>query len=1161
MWPAVNHPVPGFDDSWTRLRDFSSIPFHHKTSKMVPQNKSAGMSAEYVAYFNQQFESFSSQQAEYSLTERKALYEAFFQAEYLDYRRKMAETILVSESAFDVVADHTAWMDAWIMFTWQFVYAEEETLMRELLKESDKKLLFLKGTIPDKQKKKEELAEFIHSANSKPLHMEVAERAYYKNSLSDLERELEEAEKELGILEEITPQIASIRADESRILEGLVIFARGGYGRGELTFTSDIDLGYCVDLDSISALEQQTARELIKRMEDLFQVLDLDFASQYLELKEDLSRFSQTAALHTVPSLLEGRSIIGNHSNLKQLKQQILTICPQEKMIRYLKKQLDELKLESNEAFDIKEGYGGVRHIQFSIWMVLIVVSHESGNSVDIFNFLKRNGWISPLDETRLNQALELYFDLRNFIGLYEFFSERLGNMGFENLVKRQTEGSNYLDDQSCMAYLKLKDRFTTVDFLDRFRLFSMHTVARLSQSIVGNILDRTITQRLPGFILFKHLGTNQITHFQPLTESPGDAESGVVSKGPLEDFFLHLPNLLELFKYIGKSGNQLSSNLSETLSALVPDLYQSVQLDQSDLLRQFIFDLFVTENGSVAIRQMIDIASPLSRKGNIRTLLGLFLPEVNQMRYLLRNTEVHEFPLCIHSLKALEQVEEEIDNVQKNEPELWRFISEKDIFALKWSVFFHDVGKINPYRNHEELGPVLSTQMLLRLGWEEDSGTLDLIRLLIEHHQSVVRFSRLSTYLDLGILKFFELAQRDPVKVLLLYLINICDYKSVNSEMKHRTAHLEQFFEKTISILSEFKSGQQKGSMNEVINNYLNRMVSEVRTSVLLKLLLNQCCNRSLEDIILSPLRKLSVEAEQEVEKHRKELEHALIYLKLAELDQKALEKYSIRFIQIIRTSIPEAYIFELVKPLSSQWNWFFATVPNRYLLSSDVGIITSQLQQFEARQHRNPRFSLNKGEPGEYDTILFYSIGDLKIQAKIAYALSWRGVNIENGKINKVVYADNQEGWVGFFNVSQQSGEDRLSNIELESVIENLIIPPLNPPPVSKRVESQIQVQYFHEPEKGYLIQESDKGQFARKKSDFIVVKISLFDAPFCYYKIMRSFEAIGIIPQQVTITTIGNQIIDYFYIHPEDKEKLVRDGFKNLLQKYVNAKIYVE
>ena len=186
--------------------------------------------------------------------------------------------------------------------------------------------------------------------------------------------------------------------------------------------------------------------------------------------------------------------------------------------------------------------------------------------------------------------------------------------------------------------------------------------------------------------------------------------------------------------------------------------------------IKTFIFELFTAKNASIAVAEMLDVCTPLTKDGSITTLLGLFLPEVNQMRLLLRNLQVHEYPLCIHSIKALEQVEIEMIDLENRESDWWSLINDNDIFALKWSVFFHDIGKINPYRNHEEFGPILSSEMLSRLGWKKNSEVMIISRLLIRNHQSVVRFGKLSTFLDLGILKFFELAQRDPRNVILLY-------------------------------------------------------------------------------------------------------------------------------------------------------------------------------------------------------------------------------------------------------------------------------------------------------------------------------------------------------------------------------------------------------
>jgi len=1105
-----------------------------------------------------------------SLDERKRFYIEFFDHQYQEFRQKTAKELLNSQDAFDLIEKHSNWMDAWIHFTWLFVYAEESQIMAELSQSSGQKLSFLESSLPHKKNRREEIEKILFAFQSESTHIDSAEYSYYQKSLKAAETEEIDIIEELQTLREIVPQIEKFVSTEDRLLNAFLIFARGGYGRRELTFSSDIDLGYCVNISDLKSIELQIIKELIKRMEQLFVEISLDLASQYFELDEDLSRFGQTAMLHTIPSILESRTILGQTKILSQLKEQILQVCPKEKMIRYLQKQMNQLEPESSEIFLIKEGFGGLRHLQYAFWMVLIVVNYRYGDSKRILDYLRENGWILDQEQKELLQALELFFELRNFIGLFDCFAEQFNLHDEESRLKTLKVQKDLLDDQVCAGFLILKKRFQTIDYLDRFRIHSIKIVSDLSHTIVGGILDKTITEKLPGFILYKHLGTNQITQFQTTDPYPSSGwniqqskEMGRISKVFLSqerfaDFFLNLENLCNLFKHIGRTGNQLSSELKDGFSSLIPQIYKIKKENQLDLIRRFIFDLFITEYTHAAVGQMIEIASPLSYEGKVKTLLGFFLPEVNQMRYLLRNTEIHEYPLCIHSLKALEYVEKEIENMQKVESDLWRFIDEKHIFALKWSVFFHDLGKIDPYKNHEEYGPILSAKMLFRLGWEEESETLDLIRLLVENHQSVVRFSQLSTYLDLGILKFFELAQRDPVKVLLLYMVNISDFKSLNSTMHQKTGQLEKFFEKTISILSAFKTGYLTGSLTELVNSYLDQQVKEIRFSVLLQLLLAQCCNQSLEEIILIPLQKLSAEEATQLENKQKELENSLVFLKLAELDATSLENHRFRFTQLIQSIISDKNVFELTKPLSRHWDWFFSAVPNRYLLSSPIDVLTSQLQQFESSYDRSIRISYVKGTQGEYDTILFFSRGDLKIQARIAYALSWRGVNIENGKINKVIYSSGDEGLVGYFRVSQQSGKDELSNTDLETVIENLVIPPLNPLPVKESVKSNVKLQLFNESEKGYLVVEKDDKPFSRVKTDFVSVKISLFDASFCYYKIMRSFEAINIIPQQVTITTIGNQIIDYFYIAPEDKKRLEDHNFRQVLTKYLNAEI---
>ena len=1108
-----------------------------------------------------------------SLNRRKSAYLNFFADIYGDFREKMTDKLIKTKNAEKIVLDHTSWMDSWMTFTWKFVWEEKTLLMREVSKSSDQKIRWLKKSLPLKIRKQSELERLLAFDHEAQIHMDPTERSYNNNMLKEIRKEINESLRELETLEEIVPLIGKTNTEENRILDILSIFARGGYGREELTFSSDIDLGYCLDLSNATGLETQIAQELIKRMENLFQNLSIDVASQYFELGDDLSQFSKPDMLHTITSILEGRIILGRSEILDQLRSRMLNICPLERMIRFLKTQMDGLVRQDNAPFFIKEGFGGIRHLQYILWMVLIVVHHECGNSRFLLSYLKEKNWITEYDKINLLQAMEFYFDLRNFLGLYDCCQKRLEPGESGKPAPELPIRKDVLDDSSTLMYLKLKQRFATIDCMDRFRLHSTRIVSKLAQSISAKVLDRTISERLPCILLEKHSGTNRITRLFPVEKQyqiSWNLQSRLKERGKTshnsykEEFkilFLNLTNLFDLFIYIGKKGIYLSPELKNRFSALVQTYYETVDPFSSNHTRDFIFNLFSAENSSVAIEQMLEIATPLNHKGDIQTLLGLFLPEVNRMRYLMRNLDIHEYPLCIHSLNSLRQVEKEIEVIQKKEPELWRFIGEDNIFALKWSVFFHDIGKIDPYRDHEKYGPIISSEMLSRLGWKEGSGVLDLIRLLIANHQSVVRYSQLSPYLDIGILKFFELAQRNPGKVVLLYLINLSDFKSINSELKSKAAHLENFFEKTMSILDEFKKKDLTGSLTEIVNNYLERKIEETKVSVLLELLTNQCCHKSLEDVILAPLREISQQEATRLEKNSDELENALTFLKLAEMDSTTLEKHRFRFREIIKREISDKNIFSIVSPLNDTWNWFFTALPHRYLLDSNVEILTSQLQRFERDLSQKSHFSIIKGARGEYDTLLFHCVGDAIMLAKTAYTLSWSNINIEYGKINKVFYADNREGWVGFFKVSHKNRKNGLSTIELETAINNLQLPPLNPLPVTKiKKPPKVNILYFQELEKGYLVKEKKKNRFFREHSSFEVVKISLYDNPFVFYKIMRSFEAAAVVPQQVTITTIGNQIIDFFYYSPDQKKRMMKNDFQDILHKYINANITI-
>ena len=78
------------------------------------------------------------------------------------------------------------------------------------------------------------------------------------------------------------------------------------------------------------------------------------------------------------------------------------------------------------------------------------------------------------------------------------------------------------------------------------------------------------------------------------------------------------------------------------------------------------------------ALRIMLEISDPIglndpaffggttTQKYLPDTLLGRFIPECNQMHFLLRNLSYHQYPVSIHSLNAVQAAEEELQILQK---------------------------------------------------------------------------------------------------------------------------------------------------------------------------------------------------------------------------------------------------------------------------------------------------------------------------------------------------------------------------------------------------------------------------------------------------------------------------------------------------------------
>jgi len=1086
----------------------------------------------------------------YDLAGRKAQYRSFFDQEWGLWKLRAGEINLNSGDGFAQSEELSDWVDRWVGFSWNFARNEQLLIQDSLASESQSKATFLVNDLPQKKKKKDDLEELLFLKDGSRTAMDEGEYDYYLKTYRSLEEEIRSGEIDLHRIEEALPSLLEQKTKDLRFERFFCLIARGGFGRKELTYSSDIDIAYLVDIRNRTSFELIVLHELIRRLEELFTELPLDFASQYFELGEDLSRFHEVNALHTFPAIFEARAVLGAPKLLKQFKREAESACPKEKLIRFLRGEINKLTPNSLETFHIKQGEGGLRHFQSVLWIWVVLMKSTDNTTKGLIGSLVKKKWISEVEAEQLVQAVEFFLDLRNFIGLFEVFKPALLQMGEERIVREGVVLDRY-DGRVALGLLKLKSRFTTIDQWDRFRLHCTRQIKTICQKVIEKMLNRMVEVHLNGFKLVKHLGSNQIQKVLFQNEHVHWIKDHQLT------MFLDWENLFELFVYLANNGNDLSDQIQVQLAELLPRQLENQNQMPRGAVKSFIYQLYTGDYASSAVRQMIEIALPLSKGGEAQTLLGIFLPQVNQMRFLLRNLEVHQHPLCEHSIRALSQIEIEIIRFKSDYPELWGFLKPEDLFTLKFATFFHDIGKINPYKHHEEHGPKVVSKMLDQLGFIASGDQLDHIRMLVAHHQSMVRFSKLSTHLDLGILKFFELAGRDPRMLILLYLVNISDFKSVSDRLAENAGFLDEFFERTLGILEAFRQHDNDKTLTQTINEHLDQKVEEKIEAVVLDMLLWQSCTVSLEEALLQPLKDLDPELALSLAPLNSELNSLVHFLSLGELDKKSLEKHYLRFFNALRSALPKNIRFKLAENYVSDWDWFFTVMPNRYLLSADPQSLSQQLIVFDDCLENAPRFSFVKGMKGEYDNLLFYAKDDPSLQARLAYLLNSKGINIELGKINQIKYLDGSFGFAGYFQGAGNADKDVSTN-EIEKTLEELVLPDLGHPSWNAKPVTHCQVQYLYEREKGYIVAETLPGRYERSMVECWAVKVSTYDSPYGYFKIMAAIESLGVHPLQVLVTTIGNQLIDHFYVTAQDKEKLVTGGFETLLNRFLASKI---
>ena len=125
----------------------------------------------------------------------------------------------------------------------------------------------------------------------------------------------------------------------------------------------------------------------------------------------------------------------------------------------------------------------------------------------------------------------------------------------------------------------------------------------------------------------------------------------------------------------------------------------------------------------------------------------------------------------------------------------------------------------------------------------------------------TVVQLSKTSAYFDQALQSFFEIADRNLVNVILLYLCNISDYSAVSESNARDTRNLRNFFDETYRVFAEMRTSNQEGDPIDFILTYLDQKKIDLVTDTRIDLLINRSLQYDLEKAIFEPLKSIHSE------------------------------------------------------------------------------------------------------------------------------------------------------------------------------------------------------------------------------------------------------------------------------------------------------------
>ncbi|WP_201527462.1 [protein-PII] uridylyltransferase [Psychrobacter frigidicola] len=543
----------------------------------------------------------------------------------------------------------------------------------------------------------------------------------------------------------------------------LALFATGGYGRGELSLYSDVDI--------LLLAPNDIAVEVSAKIDSLVAML-WDIGLEPALAVRSIDDCLAAAQNHTVAStLLETRLLIGNEVlqnipdgivNKLWSQRDFFEAKIAEAKARYIQHNATEFNLEPN----IKTAPGGLRDIHIIGWVTKRYF--RVGKLYD----LVQQGFLTEKEFDELNFAESYLWQIRHYLHELTGRNENKLLFDYQREIAQRMGYETQPDDIPNAAV----ERFMR----DYYRCAMQ--ISTLSEMLTNHYYETIIEPSLPDNERPTKRPLN--AHFNQIGDQIAIAHHRV--------FAQHPETILEMFLLMGQYG--IKKVRTRTLRALKVAARGIDQTYRDNPEHQALFLANLKEQNYLFQR-----LRAMNRYG----VLGNYIPAFAQVTGLMQFDLFHRYTVDAHTLFLI-RILHRFTDAQYYEDfplvsAIFQRIERKEILVL--AAMFHDIAK-GRGGNHSQLGETEAIEFCLTHGMS--SADAQLVGWLTRHHLLMSKTAQKKDISDPEVVTHFANLVGNVTHLNHLYVLTVADMNATNPQLWNswRATLMKQLYAQTRRIL-----------------------------------------------------------------------------------------------------------------------------------------------------------------------------------------------------------------------------------------------------------------------------------------------------------------------------------------------------------------------